>query len=320
MSSEGPNTLLEAVTYFSDPERCREFMVKLRWPEGVRCPTCGHDKVSWLARAGRWQCSKRHPQRQFTMKTGTIFEDSPLPFSKWLPAIWLIVNCKNGISSYEVARALGVTQKTAWYMGHRIRLALHHGSFRKMTWEVEADETFIGGKARNMHNAERKRRITGRGAVDKTAVLGFLKRGAGTSEVRAFVVEDRKKPTLQKLIRKHVAAGSALYTDELKSYDGLDADYARGVINHAVKYVDQNVHVNGMENFWSLLKRALGGTYVSVEPFHLFRYLDEQAYRFNERYGTDLDRFRRALARVVGRRVTYSRLTGQEHDPSVGWT
>ena len=144
----------------------------------------------------------------------------------------------------------------------------------------------------------------------------MVQTGIGTSKVRAFVIEDRKKPTLQGLIKKHVAAGSALYTDELASYQGLDAEYAHGVINHAVKYVDENVHVNGMENFWSLLKRALGGTYVSVEPFHLFRYLDEQAYRFNERYGTDLDRFRRALARVVGRRVTYSKLTGQEHDPT----
>ena len=313
MKSDGPNTLLEAVTYFADPERCREFMVALRWPEGVRCPTCGHDKVSWLARAGRWQCSKRHPQRQFTMKTGTIFEDSPLPFSKWLPALWLIVNCKNGISSYEVARALGVTQKTAWYMGHRIRLALHHGSFKRMTWEVEVDETFIGGKARNMHNAQRKRRITGTGGADKTAVLGLMKRGG---EVRTMVVSNRKKPTLQNIIKQHVAAGSALYTDELASYEGLDAEYAHGVINHTVKYVDENVHTNTMECFWSLLKRALGGTYVSVEPFHLFRYLDEQAYRWNERFGTDLDRFRRALARVVGRRVTYSKLTGQEHDPT----
>ena len=316
MIPNGPNTLLEAVTYFADLERCREFMVALRWPDGVRCPTCGHDRVSWLAGVNRWQCSKRHPQRQFTMKTGTILEDSPLPFSKWLPALWLIVNCKNGISSYEVARAIGVTQKTAWFMGHRIRLALHHGSFDKMTWEVEVDETFIGGKARNMHTAQRRRRIHGTGGMDKTAVLGFVKRGRGGGEVRTMVISDRKKKTLQAEVKKHVAAGSALYTDELASYEGLDATYAHGVINHAVKYVDENVHTNTMENFWSLLKRALSGTYVSVEPFHLFRYLDEQAYRWNERWGNDLDRFTRALARVFGRRVTYRKLTGQEHDPT----
>ena len=307
-----PKTLLEAVGYFNDFDRCKDFMVALRWPNGVRCPHCGCDRVSWLSTVRRWQCSRRHPHRQFTLKTGTIFEDSPLPLSKWLPALWLIVNAKNGISSYEIARAVGVTQKTAWFMGHRIRAALHAGSFKKMTWEIEVDETFIGGKARNMHNAQRKRRIHGTGGMDKTAVLGMLKRGG---EVRAMVIGDRRKATLQREIKKHVAAGSALYTDELKSYAGLDAMYAHGVINHAVQYVDKNVHTNGMENFWSLLKRALGGTYVSVEPFHLFRYLDEQAYRFNERFGSDLDRFRRALARVTGRRVTYRKLTGQDHDP-----
>ena len=315
-----PKTLLQAVTYFDDFDRCKNFLVSLRWPDGVRCPTCGSDRVHWLARQHRWKCAEDHPKRQFSLKTGTIFEDSPLPLAKWLPALWLIVNCKNGVSSYEIGRAIGVTQKTAWFMGHRIRLALHHGSFEKMTWEVEVDETFIGGKARNMHNAQRKRRIHGRGPVDKTAVLGFLKRGANTSEVRAVVVPDRKKPTLQDLVKSHVAAGSALYTDELASYQGLDAMYAHGVINHAVKYVDENVHVNGMENFWALLKRALGGTYVSVEPFHLFRYLDEQAYRFNERFGTDLDRFKRALNRIVGKRVTYRKLTGQDFDPATGMT
>ena len=305
-----PKTLLEAVTFFSDFDRCKDFMVALRWPDGIRCPECGSERVSWLARQRRWQCSTRHPHRQFTLKTRTIFEDSPLPLSKWLPALWLIVNAKNGVSSYELHRALGVTQKTAWFMGHRIRTALHAGSFQKMTWEIEVDETFIGGKARNMHNAQRKRRIHGTGGMDKTAVLGMLKRGG---EVRTMVVGDRRKATLQAEIKKHVAAGSALYTDELKSYQGLDAMYAHGVINHAVQYVDENVHTNGMENFWCLLKRALGGTYVSVEPFHLFRYLDEQAYRFNERHGKDFDRFKRALSRVVGRRVTYRKLTGQDH-------
>ena len=198
------------------------------------------------------------------------------------------------MSSYELARAIGVTQKSAWFIGHRIRLALQAGSFAKLTGEVEVDETFIGGKARNMHLAQRRRRITGCGASGKTAVLGVLKRGG---EVLALVVEDQKKRTLQTEVKKHVAAGSALFSDELLSYDGLKALYAHEVINHAVQYVDGNVHTNGMENFWSLLKRRLGGTYVSVEPFHLFRYLDEQAYRFNERAGKDFGRFRRALTR-----------------------
>ena len=309
-----PKTLLEAVTHFADYENCHNFMVSLRWPAGVRCPTCGTDRVSWLANQRRWKCPEKHSQRQFSLKTGTIFEDSPLPLSKWLPAVWLIVNCKNGVSSYEIHRAIGVTQKTAWFMGHRIRAALHAGSFTKLTGEVEVDETFIGGKARNMHLAQRKRRISGRGPTDKTAVLGMLERGG---KVATMVVPNRTKKTLQPAVKKYVAAGSALFSDELKSYEGLDAIYAHKVINHAVQYVDGNVHTNGMENFWSLLKRALGGTYVSVEPFHLFRYLDEQAYRFNERHGKDIDRFKRAMSRVVGKRLTYAKLSGQLHDPAL---
>ena len=307
---DAPKTLLEAVTYFSDFDRCRYFLVGLRWPDGVSCPTCGSDRVTWLASVRRWKCAAKHDAPQFSLKTGTIFADSPLPLSKWLPAVWLIVNCKNGVSSYEISRAIGVTQKTAWFMGHRIRLALHAGSFDKLAGEVEVDETFIGGKARNMHIAQRKRRIHGRGPTDKTIVLGMLERGG---RVVAKVMKRRTKKALQPEIKAKVKAGSALYSDELASYSGLDALYAHKVINHAVKYVDGNVHVNGMENFWSLLKRALGGTYVSVEPFHLFRHLDEQAFRFNERHGTDCDRFKRAIHRVAGRRVTYRKLTGQDH-------
>ena len=311
---DAPKTLVEAVAHFASYENCHDFMVSLRWPDGVRCPTCGSDRVSWLFTVRRWKCAEKHPRRQYSLKTGTIFEDSPLPLAKWLPAVWLIVNAKNGISSYEIHRVIGVTQKTAWFMGHRIRAALHAGSFKKMTWEVEVAETFIGGKARNMHNAQKKRRIAAAGSIvaDKTIVLGMLKRGG---EVRTMVMPDRKKPTLQREVRKHVAAGSALYSDDLASYDGLDAMYPHGVVNHAVQYVDQNVHTNTMECFWSLLKRALGGTHVSVEPFHLFRYLDEQAYRWNERWGTDWDRFRRAVVGVIGKRITYRKLTGQDHQP-----
>ena len=215
-----PKTLLEAVAHFADYENCHNFMVSLRWPAGVRCPTCGTDRVSWLANQRRWKCPEKHSQRQFSLKTGTIFEDSPLPLSKWLPAVWLIVNCKNGVSSYEIHRAIGVTQKTAWFMGHRIRAALHAGSFTKLTGEVEVDETFIGGKARNMHLAQRKRRISGRGPTDKTAVLGMLERGG---KVATMVVPNRTKKTLQPAVKKYVAAGSALFSDELKSYGGLDA-------------------------------------------------------------------------------------------------
>jgi transposase-like protein len=304
-----PTTLQEAVIYFSDPDNALRYVAERRWPNGVICPTCNSDKVSFLSAQRRWQCSNRHPRRQFSVKVGTIFEDSPLGLDKWLIAMWLVANCKNGVSSYEIHRALKITQKTAWFLDHRIRLALQEGSFEKLTGHVEVDETFIGGKARNMHVDVRERRITGTGPTDKAAVIGILERGG---KVRTKVVPDRKKATLQGEVKAHVEAGSALYSDALKSYTGLSSDYAHMVIDHAVAYVDGKIHTNGIENFWSLLKRGINGTYVSVEPFHLFRYLDEQAFRFNNRKTTDGDRFEMALFGIVGRRVTYKALTGKE--------
>jgi transposase-like protein len=230
-----------------------------------------------------------------------------------MTAVWLIVNCKNGISSYEIARDLGITQKSAWFMLHRIRKAMQTGSFTKMSGEIEVDETFIGGKARNMHVAQRQRRITGSGTKDKTVVVGVLERGG---EVRANVVGNRKKHALQGEVKKHVEAGSALYSDALLSYEGLASEYAHQVIDHAVAYVDGQVHTNGLENFWSLLKRGLRGTYVSVEPYHLFRYLDEQTFRYNNRKDkNDADRFQQAMSQVVGRRLTYKEVTGKNHEP-----
>lgn len=302
-----PKTLQEAMVYFSNPDRCREYLVARRWPDGVACPRCGSTKVTFQPKHNRWQCGSHHPRRQFTLKTGTIFEDSPLGMDKWLCAMWLIVNCKNGISSNEIHRALGVTQKTAWFMDHRIRLALQGEADGKLSGQVEADETFIGGKARNMHVARRKRRITGTGGKDKTAVMGVLERGG---KVRAAPLESRKKAHIQAAVKKHVEAGSALYTDALLSYEGLAGDYAHQVVDHAVAYVDGAVHTNGLENFWSLLKRGLHGTYVSVEPFHLFRYLDEQAYRYNHRGLSDGARFSLAVAGTVGKRLTFAEVTG----------
>jgi transposase-like protein len=314
---DSPRTLQEAIVYFSDFDRCREFMIALRWPDGkVACPQCGSEHVVYLAKARVWKCYGKHSKPKFSLKTGTIFEDSPLGLDKWLAALWLLVNCKNGVSSCEIARSIGVTQKSAWFMAHRLRFALHHGSFDKLTGEVEVDETFIGGKARNMHVAQRKRRITGTGGKDKTAVMGILERGG---KVRTTVVENRKKKALQAEVHAHVEAGSALYTDALLSYDGLEGKYAHQVIDHAVKYVDGEVHTNGLENYWSLLKRGIAGTYVSVEPFHLFRYLDEQAFRYNNRKElNDYGRFALALSQIVGKRLTWKQTTGKTED-SATW-
>ena len=306
---DSKTTLRDAILYFADFEHCRQFMIELRWPDGVvKCPHCGSERVTWLAKARVWKCYGNHPSPRFSLKTGTIFEDSPLPLEKWLPTAWLIINCKNGISSYEVHRGLGVTQKTAWFMLHRIRLAMQDGTFNKLGGEIEVDETFIGGKARNMHKDKRAAKITGTGGKDKEIAFGMVERGG---KVATGHVGSRTKKELQSIIRERVEAGSAIFSDELKSYDGLESEYQHAVIDHAVEYVNGNVHTNTMENFWSLLKRGLHGTYISVEPFHLFRYLDEQSFRYNNRSQTDAERFCTVMKQIVGRRVTYKQLTGK---------
>ncbi len=224
---ETPKTLQQAIIYFSEPKNCDQFMTMMRWPDGqVRCPRCGSEKVTYLEKARVWKCYSKHPKAKFSLKVGTIFEDSPLGLDKWFTAMWLIANCKNGISSYELGRHLGITQKAAWHVNHRIRLAMQNGSLDKLSGFVEVDETFIGGAARNMHKGRRK---------------------------------------------------------------------AQGTV----------------ENYWSLLKRAIKGTYVSVEPFHLFRYLDEQAYRFNKRTLTDFQRFVGVVEMVTGKRLEYRQLIGR---------
>ena len=304
---DAPKTLQNAIIYFSDPGRCFQYALNLRWPNGVvSCPRCGSEKHSFISTRRMWFC--KDCKKQFTLKVGTIFEDSPLGLDKWMCAYWMLCNCKNGISSCEIASDLGITQKSAWFMMHRIRKTLHMDAPGKLSGEVEADETFIGGKARNMHVGKRARRITGTGTKDKTAVMGILQRGG---QVRTTVVPSRKRAALQTEVRKHVEAGAALYTDSLPSYSGLAQDYAHAVVDHAVAYVDGRVHTNGLENFWSLLKRGISGTYVSVELFHLFRYLDEQSFRFNNRRANDSSRFNRALSQIVGKRLTFAELTGK---------
>jgi len=308
-----PKTLQQAILFFADYENCRKSVEGIRWPDGVvRCPRCGSDKVTYLESVRRYKCYAKHPKAQFSLKVGTIFEDSPIGFEKWLPALWLVTNCKNGISSYELGRALGVTQKTAWFMLSRLRLALQGESGGKFGGEVEADETYIGGKARNMHPGKRARVIRGRGP-SKVAVMGLLERNAGDrlSRVKLNVVQSIKRHAIHSEVRQHVEAGANLYTDALSSYAGLDREYVHNVIDHAEAYVDGAVHTNGLENFWSLLKRAIKGTYVSIEPFHLFRYLDEQAFRFNHRGGNDATRFALALKGIIGKRVTYAALIGE---------
>jgi transposase-like protein len=316
---ETPKTLQEAIQHFTDFENCRQFMVAVRWPNGVvRCPACDSDKVTYLKNARLYKCYGDHPKPKFSLKVGTVFEDSPIALEKWLPAVWLVVNCKNGVSSWEIHRALGVTQKTAWFMLHRIRLAMQSGSLVKLGGGdggiVEVDETYIGGKARNMHAVDRRRRNV-KDISTKTMVMGAVERGG---KVFAKVVPNRKKETIKEAIFSAIEKGTTVHTDEFPAYihAAKDVEFEHKVINHLERYVDGNVHTNGIENFWSLLKRGLGGTYVSVEPFHLFRYVAEQVFRFNNRVTkdnplNDADRFHLALSQIVGKRLTYAELTGK---------
>jgi transposase-like protein len=303
-------TLQQAITYFANPENCLRYMVAVRWRDGkITCPTCGAEKVTYLPNQKRWKCYSKHPKPQFSVKVGTIFEDSSLGLDKWMMAMWLIANCKNGISSCEIARDLGITQKSAWHMLQRIRLAMRVGSFEKLGGQVEVDETFIGGKARFMHKNRRARTIHGTGGSGKVAVMGLLERHG---EVRTMVVPNVRRKSLHSEVSKHVEAGSTVYSDSLASYRHLENEFIHNVINHAERYVDGHIHTNGIENFWALLKRGLGGTYISVEPFHLFRYLDEQSFRFNNRKLTDGERFSIVAMQIIGRRLTYAELTGKK--------
>jgi transposase-like protein len=319
---ESPKTLQQAIQFFESAENCRQFMVSVRWLDGkVRCPYCNSEKVTYLEKARVYRCYGDHPKQKFSLKVGTVFEDSAIALEKWLPAVWLVVNCKNGISSYELHRALGVTQKSAWFMLHRIRLAMQSNSFVKLggpdSAPVEADETFIGGKARNMHRSKRERMSRNggmQGGSGKAVVMGMLERGG---KVRATVIPDRKHNITAKIVREMVEPGSEIHTDEFQGYHTLSNDYVHKIVNHLEGYVKENIHTNGIENFWSLLKRGLGGTYVAVEPFHLFRYVDEQAFRFNNRATrdnplTDLDRFHLAMTQITGKRLTFAEVTGKE--------
>ncbi|MDB5034653.1 MAG: transposase [Chlorobi bacterium] len=304
-------TLQDLAKDFANPETCIMLVAAARWPDGVQCPRCGSKESHIYIQTRRmWEC--KGCRKQFGVKFGTIFESSRLSLDKWLMAFWLLVNAKNGISSCELSRALGVTQKTAWFLLQRIRYSLHIESHdEKLSGIVEVDETYIGGKARNMHKGKKDVKIKGRGATGKAIVMGLLERHG---EIRTKVVGDIKRKTLQDEIIANVELGSEVHTDQLASYRGIDPEYVHNVVNHAETYVNGHVYTNGLENFWSLLKRTIGGTYTSCEPFHLFRYLDEQMYRFNTRKGDDRDRFVKSIGTVVGKRLSYRRLIGEEEN------
>lgn len=312
----GPKTLQDAVLFFADPVNCREYLVARRWANGVECPRCGSKNVLFLERYNRWHCREKHQAPQFTLKTGTIMEDSPLGLDKWLMAMWLLGNCRNGISSYEISRAMKITQKTAWFLLSRIRLGMQDElNGGNLGGEVEVDETYIGGKARNMHKSKKLRinRAMGgtglQGGAGWAVVLGMLQRGG---KIRTGVIPDRTKKSIQPIVRGSVEPGTTVHSDEHGHHWRVDAEYAHEIVNHLEEYLNGNVHTNGVENSWSLLKRGINGAYVSVEPFHLFRYVDEQAFRFNNRGPMDEgDRFSYFDRKIVGKRLTYAELTGK---------
>jgi transposase-like protein len=314
-----PANFLEATRYFSDLDVCVDFVAAMRWPLGVICPHCANTRVSYLSSRRIWKCMNKDCHKQFSVKTGSVFEDSPITLDKWLAAVWLIVNCKNGISSYEIARHVGVTQKSGWFMLHRIREALRKGSWNKLGSDggpVEVDETFIGPKPQAMHKSKRlARKVALNGYAEKAIVVGMLDRE--TRQVRAKVVPNVRRDTLQNAILEGIEKKATVYTDGYHAYDGLKAqEFVHDTVNHVTEYVRGQVHTQGIENFWSLLKRGLKGTYVAVEPFHLDRYLDEQVFRFNNRATKDnplddADRFMLAVSQISGKRLTYAELTGK---------
>ena len=299
-TAEIPETLVGAVRFFADKARCRQLLIEMRWPGGVCCPHCGSLRVGYLRQQRRWKCYEGHARPQFSHLTGTIFEHSPLGLDLWLPALWQVVNCKNGVSSCELARALGVTQKTAWFMAHRIRYALRSGNGFVLAEEVEVDETFVGGRSRYMHAKRRRQR------PPKTTVVGLVQRGG---KVLAEVVSNRQRDTLWNLVLGTVLPGAMLYTDAFSSYHGLGQHYGHQSVDHSAgQYVDGAAHTNTIENFWSGLKRALKGTYIRPASWHLPGYLAEQCFRFNTRRAGDGERFQEALTLALQARVLCSAL------------
>lgn len=313
-------TLQQAIQYFSNELVCVEFISKLKWGDDGRpfCPKCGSDNVIGLRTRPVFKCREKGCKKQFSIKTGTIFESSPLSLTKLLTGLWLVTNAKNGISSCEVARSLGMSQSSAWHLLHRCREAMRTGSIgKKLSGTIEADATYVGGKEKFKHKDKKLSTplnpFGAHGGAGKTVVLGMLERGG---DVRAMVVKsEHSVPQIEAHLLRNVEEGSILSTDKHPTYSHVairnPSHFDHQFVDHMVEYVKGDVHTNGLENFWTLFKRSIKGTYTQCAPFHVDRYLDEQVYRYNNRKLNDWQRFEKVVSQIFDRKLPLAVLTSK---------
>jgi transposase-like protein len=303
--------LQQLLEFFQDEEICKKYYEQQRWGGNVACPHCGSLKIYRTNRG--FKCSEKLCYKKFSVISGTIFENTKIKLQTWFAAMYLISTSKKGISSLQLAEQLGITQKTAWFVNHRIREMLKDSSSEKLSGTVQADETYVGGKNKNRHKDKKVENSQGRSSKDKTPVVGLLQQDG---KVRTFVVSDTNAETLHTIMGDNVSEGSILVTDAYRSYIGLDKRYTHVTVKHenggyVATIGNQKFHTQNIENFWSIFKRGIIGIYHFVSVKHLERYCQEFGYRYNQRDLNGVEKFNLALTKVSNARITYNTLTGK---------